>query len=169
MTRPPRARAAPSGCPHWRRSALSVPWRTAQAALIGVRPGALALWRNLTLLSILFHHSNLRQPTRIERRLNRLIVTPRMHGIHHSVVPEETGSNWSSGLTVWDRLHGTLRLNVPQDAIVIGVPKVREAREATLGRALLLPLTDPEPTGRLPDGRRPSRFRRREPPTLLLP
>jgi sterol desaturase/sphingolipid hydroxylase (fatty acid hydroxylase superfamily) len=39
----------------------------------------------------------------------RLIVTPRMHGIHHSTVREETDSNWSSGLTVWDWLHGTLR------------------------------------------------------------
>jgi sterol desaturase/sphingolipid hydroxylase (fatty acid hydroxylase superfamily) len=58
-----------------------------------------------------------------------------MHGIHHSVVPEETGSNWSSGLTLWDWLHGTLRLNVPQGAITIGVPAYREAGEnhATAG------------------------------------
>ena len=153
---------------HAAEMALSVPWRAAQVALIGVRPDALALWQNLTLLSILFHHSNLRLPIRLEGRLNRLIVTPRMHGIHHSIVPEETRSNWSSGLTVWDWLHGTLRLNVPQDAITIGVPEVRNAREATLGRALLLPLTGPEPTGRLPDGRRPARRPRREPPTRLL-
>jgi hypothetical protein len=42
-------------------------------------------------------------------------TTPRMHGIHHSLVPEELCSNWPSGLTLWDRLHGTLRLNVPQN------------------------------------------------------
>jgi len=154
---------------HAAEMALSVPWRAAQVVLIGVRPGALALWQNLTLLSILFHHSNLRLPIGAERRLNRLIVTPRMHGIHHSIVPEETGSNWSSGLSVWDQLHGTLRLDVPQDAIVIGVPDVRDAREATLGHALLMPVTGPEPTGRLPDGRRPSRPPRREPSDRLLP
>lgn len=148
--------------------ALSVPWRAAQVGLIGVRPGALTLWQNLTLLSILFHHSNLRLPIRIERRLNRLIVTPRMHGIHHSIVPEETGSNWSSGLTVWDRLHGTLLQDVPQRDVVIGVPDVRQPAEATLGKALLAPVSAP-PTDRLPDGRRPARPARSPRPTRLCP
>jgi hypothetical protein len=55
-----------------------------------------------------------------------LILTPRMHGIHHSIVERETNSNWSSGLTVWDWLHGTLRLNVPQADVTIGVPAFQE-------------------------------------------
>jgi len=62
----------------------------------------------------MFHHANVRLPIAAERRLNRFVVTPRMHGIHHSIVREETDSNWSSGLTLWDWLHGTLRLEVPQ-------------------------------------------------------
>ncbi len=49
------------------------------------------------------------------------LLTPRMHGIHHSMVADESDSNWSSGLAIWDWLHGTVRLNVPQDAIEIGV------------------------------------------------
>jgi len=66
-------------------------------------------------------------------------VTPRMHGIHHSVMNDEVNSNWSSGLAVWGRLHGTFRLDVPQDAITIGVPEYRQPREVTLGRMLALP------------------------------
>ena len=77
------------------------------------------------LASILFHHSNLQLPLDVERRLSRVIVTPRMHGIHHSVLRRETESNWSSGLSVWDWLHRTLRLNVPQLEITIGVPGFR--------------------------------------------
>ncbi|MBP2315906.1 sterol desaturase family protein [Azospirillum soli] len=153
---------------HAAEMALSVPWRAAQVVLIGVRPDALSRWQTLTLLSILFHHSNLRLPVEVERWLTRVIVTPRMHGIHHSIVPEETGSNWSSGLSLWDRLHGTLTLNVLQDAIVIGVPEVRDAEQVTLGRALAMPVTGPAPTGRLPDGRRPSRSARPVPETRLL-
>jgi sterol desaturase/sphingolipid hydroxylase (fatty acid hydroxylase superfamily) len=65
------------------------------------------------MLSILFHHLNMRLPLDLEKRLNYLIVTPRMHGIHHSIIRAEEDSNWSSGLTLWDRLHGTLKLNVP--------------------------------------------------------
>src|SRR5258708_35414257 len=37
-------------------------------------------------------------------------------------------SNWSSGLTVWDWLHGTLRLNVPQPEITIGVPAFQDPK-----------------------------------------
>jgi sterol desaturase/sphingolipid hydroxylase (fatty acid hydroxylase superfamily) len=62
----------------------------------------------------------LRPAGRIERRLARLVVTPSMHCIHHSRVPEEADSNWSSGLTFWDKLHGTFRLDVPQGEIVVG-------------------------------------------------
>ena len=102
--------------------ALSVPFRAAQVAAIGVSPRVLATWQTLGLLGILFHHANVDLPPRVERWLGLLVVTPRMHGIHHSAVEDETNSNWSSGLTVWDWLHGTLRLDIPQDAITVGVP-----------------------------------------------
>src|SRR5947208_1638961 len=65
-----------------------------------------------------FHHSNWRLPLRLERILNLVIVTPRMHGIHHSVVERETNSNWSTVFSWWDRLHRTMRVHVPQDQVV---------------------------------------------------
>lgn len=124
---------------HFAELALSTPWRAAQVLFIGVSPRGLSAWQTLLLVSILFHHSNLRLPRALERRLVRFIVTPRMHGIHHAAVREETDSNWSSGLTIWDRLHRTLRLDVPQDAITIGVPAYRDADAVTLGPMLSLP------------------------------
>lgn len=124
---------------HFGEFVLGVPYRALQVALIGVGPRALALWQRLTLVEVLFHHSNLRLPAVTERRLVRLIVTPRMHGIHHSVVPGEMNANWSSGLTLWDRLHGTLKLNVPQEAVEIGVPDYRRPEEVTLPRLVAMP------------------------------
>lgn len=124
---------------HFGELALSIPWRAAQVLLIGVRPQVLQLWQQATLASIVFHHSNLRLPPGLERWLVWIVVTPRMHGIHHSIIEAETNSNWSSGLTLWDRLHGTLRLDVPQDAITIGVPAYRNPKELALGRILAMP------------------------------
>ena len=141
---------------HFGELALSVPWRAAQIAAIGVTPTALRLWQNALLVSILFHHSNVELPIALERVLGRVFVTPRMHGIHHSIVPEETNANWSSGLTVWDWLHGTLRLNVPQREITIGVPAYREPREVTLGKSLELPFTEQRPWRLLPGDGEPS-------------
>ena len=70
----------------------------AQIGLIGTSPLALSIWQTALLISILFHHSNVELPLAVERRLSRVFVTPRMHGIHHSIVHDETDSNWSSGL-----------------------------------------------------------------------
>ncbi|MDT5295576.1 MAG: hypothetical protein QOJ76_2456 [Acidobacteriota bacterium] len=124
---------------HFAELALSVPWRAAQILVIGVSPLSFSIWQTLLMLSILFHHSNVRLEPGLERRLNLLIVTPRMHGIHHSTVRAQTDSNWSSGLSVWDRLHGTLRLNVPRGEVEIGVPAYREPREVGLTKILAMP------------------------------
>ncbi|HZU88171.1 MAG TPA: sterol desaturase family protein [Stellaceae bacterium] len=131
---------------HFAEMMVSVPWRAAQVALIGVRPQVLRLWQTATLVEIMFHHSNLHLPLRLERRLGRLIVTPRMHGIHHANVREQTHANWSSGLTVWDWLFGTLRLDVPQEAITIGVPAYRRAEALTLPRLLAMPFRRQPPS-----------------------
>ncbi len=127
---------------HFGEMVLSVPWRAVQVLAIGVSPLSLSVWQTATLLEILFHHSNVELPVGLERWLRCLIVTPRMHGIHHSMVPEEMNSNWSSGLTVWDWLHGTLRLDVPQDAITIGVPAYRDPEEVTLPKVLAMPFEE---------------------------
>ena len=127
---------------HFAELILSAPWRAAQIVIIGVSPLSFSVWQALLLISILFHHSNVRLPIEWERRLNFLMVTPRMHGIHHSMVQSETDSNWSSGLTIWDRLHGTLRLSVPQDEINIGVPAFAEPADVELLKLLALPFSE---------------------------
>jgi sterol desaturase/sphingolipid hydroxylase (fatty acid hydroxylase superfamily) len=124
---------------HFGELALSVPVRAAQIALIGASPLAVAIWQAILFASILFHHSNVRLPRRFEIVLSRFIVTPRMHGIHHSAREDQTHSNWSSLLSVWDMLHRTFRLDVPDEEIVIGVPAYLSPRDVTIGRFLTLP------------------------------
>ena len=121
--------------------ALSLPYRMAQVALIGASPRALGLWRGWFFASVLFHHSNLRLPEWLERRLALVVTTPRMHGIHHSAARGETEANWSSGFSFWDRLHGSFRLDVPMDGIRIGVPGYRDASETGIGASLAMPFT----------------------------
>jgi len=124
---------------HFGELALSVPWRAAQIALIGVGPRTLALWQSATLLSVLFHHSNIRLPRAAERLLGYFLVTPSMHGIHHSMDDADMNANWSSGLSVWDRMHGTLRTDVPQDQIRIGVAGHDDPHDVTLPDILVEP------------------------------
>ena len=124
---------------HFGELIISVAWRAAQILVIGVSPGSFAVWQMLLFPSILFHHSNVKLPVNLERKLNRFIVTPRQHGIHHSAVRRETDSNWSSGLSIWDRLHGTLRTDVSASEITVGVPAYQYPAEVTLTKILPLP------------------------------
>lgn len=140
---------------HFGELISSVPWRAAQITVIGVSPRALTCWQRLTLVSVMFHHSNVRLPWRVEHALSRLITTPRLHGIHHSIVQEEQDSNWSSGLTVWDFLHGTYRGDVPQSEITIGVAALRSPASVALGEIVALPFQHLPDLHLLPDGRPP--------------
>ena len=119
----------------------SIPWRAAQITLIGVTPRVFAAWQQLTAAEVLFHHSNIRVPPRVERWLGAAVMTPRLHGLHHSVVAAERNSNYSSGLTVWDMLHGTHRPFRAGQRVTIGLPEYRNPDALTLGATLLLPIT----------------------------
>lgn len=124
---------------HFAEMAISIPYRAAQVLAIGTSERALRWWQRFFFLCVLFHHSNLRLPKRFGNALGWFIATPRMHGIHHSAVQAETNSNWSSGTSVWDRLHGTLRLGVPPSRIRIGVPAYRTSSDITFAKSLVLP------------------------------
>ncbi len=77
---------------------LSVPFRALQVAFIGVEVPVLLFWEALLLVATEFHHSNLRPQLSFERWLRLGIVTPRMHGIHHSIAPTEVNSNFGTPL-----------------------------------------------------------------------
>jgi sterol desaturase/sphingolipid hydroxylase (fatty acid hydroxylase superfamily) len=135
---------------HFGEMLLSVPWRAGQVALIGAAPRSLSAWTILTTAAILFHHSNARLPFHVERWLCRVVVTPRMHGIHHSIVQDETDANWSTIFTLPDFLHRTMRLDVPQDRVTIGLPTPRDPRALTLGRLVAMPVTAGDPAAERP-------------------
>jgi sterol desaturase/sphingolipid hydroxylase (fatty acid hydroxylase superfamily) len=124
---------------HFGEHMLSFLYRCVQVTLIGATLPMIWAWQAILFASILFHHSNMRIPAGFERVLVKLVVTPRMHGIHHSDRRGEAFTNFSSLLSVWDRLHRTLLLAVPQAAVTIGVPAYSRPEDVTIGRILVLP------------------------------
>ena len=119
--------------------AASIPWRAAQVIVLGVSPTTLTVWQSLTLVSVLFHHSNTRLSDRMERALSWIVTTPRLHAIHHSVNPAQLQSNFSSGLAVWDRLHRTARFDADAGEVTVGMPGFLDPDAVSLPRLLGLP------------------------------
>ena len=146
---------------HFGELVFSAGYRALQIVVIGAEPASVAVWQTALFISVLFHHSNTRLPVGLERVLVRLLVTPRMHGIHHSDYRAETDSNWSSILSAWDYVHRTVRLDIPQREIEIGVAAYQDPRDVTIAKVLMLPFdgkpdewarTDGGPRERLPRG-----------------
>ncbi|MEP6464823.1 MAG: sterol desaturase family protein [Parafilimonas sp.] len=123
----------------------SVIFRSAIVLLIGVSPLMILIYEIIFEAETQFHHSNTKLPLRFEKLLNKLIVTPRMHGIHHSIIKKETDSNFGTIFSFWDRLHKTMHVNISNEDVVIGVPAYHNAHELTVGHLLKLPFTKLKP------------------------
>jgi sterol desaturase/sphingolipid hydroxylase (fatty acid hydroxylase superfamily) len=137
---------------HFGEVALSAGFRAAQVSVIGLSAWMFAMYELVFQANTVFHHSNVRLPIRLERVLNLVFVTPRMHGIHHSQVRDETNSNYSVVFSWWDRLHRTIGLNIPQAAVVIGVPAYTHPADNSLSKYLLLPFRRQRDYWHRPDG-----------------
>jgi len=124
---------------HFGEVLLSTFFRVGQVAMLGISFATFATYELIFQANTLFHHSNTRLPIRLERRLNALLVTPRMHGIHHSQVRCEANSNFGVVFSCWDRVHRTIGLNIPQARIVIGIAGYSAPEDNRLARALLMP------------------------------
>ncbi len=119
--------------------ALSAAFRALQLLLIAPSPEAFVAYTLVFQLNTIIHHANLRLPAALDRALCWFIVTPRMHGVHHSQVHEQMDSNFSSVLSCWDRLHGTFCGDIRQSELRIGVPGYSLPQDNGIVRCLLAP------------------------------
>ncbi len=111
-------------------------------AALGPSAAAVLVFEALLNGMAMFNHANAKLPLGLDAILRMFVVTPDMHRVHHSVLPNETNSNFGFNLSVWDRLFGTYRAQpaAGHEAMTIGIEQFREPRELWLDRLLLQPL-----------------------------
>lgn len=83
----------------------------------GIPPLAVMLYPIVQLPVLIFQHANVALPKQIDRRLAWLIATPAMHVVHHSRWMPETNSNYSTFLSLWDRIFCSFRTSTPLHGI----------------------------------------------------
>ncbi|HED35122.1 MAG TPA: diguanylate cyclase [Gammaproteobacteria bacterium] len=104
---------------------------------------AVILFELMIILMSMFVHSNIRLNSMLERGLRWFFVTPGMHRVHHSSKENETNSNFSFHLSVWDRLFGTY-LAEPANGLSgmqIGLENFREDYWQNIKGLLLMPFS----------------------------
>lgn len=120
---------------------LSMAIKLAVIAALGAPPAAVIAFEILLNATSMFNHGNVRIPVALDHLLRWLVVTPDMHRVHHSVLFNETNSNFGFNLPWWDRLLGTYQAQ-PQDGhegMIIGLDSFREPRDQRLDRMLIQP------------------------------
>lgn len=100
---------------------FSMALKAAVIVALGISPVAVVIFEALLNLSALFTHSNIRLPAGLDRICRRLIITPAVHLMHHSVLPAEHNRNFGFFLSVWDRLLGTFLPPAPQGPLELGL------------------------------------------------
>jgi sterol desaturase/sphingolipid hydroxylase (fatty acid hydroxylase superfamily) len=120
---------------------LSVCIKIVVVTSLGATALAVVIFEIVLNVSAMFNHSNAKMPLIVDKYLRRIIVTPDMHRVHHSIVVRETHSNFGFFLSVWDQLFRTYRSQPTggHDGCVIGVPEFRESREQYLDKMLTQP------------------------------
>ncbi|MGH8222445.1 MAG: sterol desaturase family protein [Woeseiaceae bacterium] len=118
--------------------------KCAAVAAIGAPPVAVLAFEVLLNATAMFNHANASLPAGAERWLRWLVVTPDMHRVHHSVVYDESSSNFGFNLPWWDRLFGTYRAQprLGHDMMTVGVDAFRSTEDLRLDQLLVQPLRD---------------------------
>jgi len=108
-------------------------------AAFGFPPGAVLTFEILLNATAMFNHANIYIPAIIDRFLRLFLVTPDMHRIHHSVITDESNTNFGFSISLWDRLCGTYTAQprAGHDGMTIGLASVRERK--SLIQLLIMP------------------------------
>lgn len=104
--------------------------------LIGPPALAVIIFEILLNANAMFHHSNFILPKPIDKILNKIIITQSQHYVHHSVVINETNSNYGFFLSIWDYLFKTRKL---RDLELVKFGLTQYPKDLSLKQILLLP------------------------------
>jgi sterol desaturase/sphingolipid hydroxylase (fatty acid hydroxylase superfamily) len=123
---------------------ISTGIKCAAVAAIGAPVVAVLAFELLLNASSMFNHGNVLIAPSVDRWMRWFVVTPDMHRVHHSIVFNETSSNFGFTLPFWDRLLGTYRDQPARghDDMTIGVDAFRSENDLRVDRLLIQPFLD---------------------------
>ena len=87
-----------------------------------------------------FHHSNIGIPLGIQDVIEKIIVSPRMHRCHHALHSNCMNTNFSTVLSVWDRICRSYHWARESELEPLGVLKPRGPLTMQLKPLLLTPI-----------------------------
>lgn len=120
---------------------LSMIIKMAAIVALGVPPLGVLLFEVILNGLAMFNHGNVSLGKKLDPLFRSVIVTPDMHRIHHSVIPEECHSNFGFNLTWWDKLFGSYH-GAHRGTLEIGMQEFRGPEWSRFFGLLRMPFSD---------------------------
>lgn len=124
---------------------LSMLIKMAVIAILGAPPESVLVFEVILNSMAMFNHANIYIPPSFDKVLRYFVVTPDMHRIHHSVLNNETNSNYGFNLALWDRIFGSYRKDpaAGQSQLTLGLPGFLDSKYLSLTWLLKIPFLKP--------------------------
>jgi sterol desaturase/sphingolipid hydroxylase (fatty acid hydroxylase superfamily) len=94
---------------HLMELSLSYVARLLVFPLLGISISAILVYSVIFFPVVILHHSNISISESIDLFIRKMVVSPRMHRIHHSRIVQETNSNYGSVFPWWDSIFNSYR------------------------------------------------------------
>ena len=120
--------------------AISLGVKAAAVALLGIPAVAIVIFEVALNGFALFNHANIRLSQKWDDKVGRVLITQRLHRIHHSQAKAESNSNYGFSVSWWDRLFNsfTPRAQYSDETLPIGQKDVPAVKGNASIRALLM-------------------------------
>jgi sterol desaturase/sphingolipid hydroxylase (fatty acid hydroxylase superfamily) len=112
--------------------------------LLGFEVWHLVVYDTVVIAVTMFHPAVV-SLGRLDRWLRWVVVTPDMHKVHHSDWRPETDSNYSTVLSVWDRLAGSFRMRPNPRSLVFGLQEFPDPAWQSWWGMLKTPFVNTDP------------------------
>ena len=123
---------------------ISVCVRCGLYAVCTMKLEYIIVYETVFLTNVFFHHANLSIGPTVDRLYRIFLTSPDMHKVHHSNIRSEHDSNYTSLLSVWDRIFRTYQISQHPKNITYGIKGLEE--EQTVWRMLTTPIRTVQPT-----------------------
>lgn len=119
--------------------AMSLGIKAGAVVILGVPAIAIVIFEVALNGFALFNHANIRLPQKWDDRIGLVLITQRLHRIHHSQAKSESNSNYGFSVSWWDRLFNsfTPRAAFSDETLPIGQKDVPATKKNASIIALL--------------------------------
>lgn len=93
---------------------LSMIYKCGVVLLLGPALISVIIFEIVLNATAIFNHANLALPRQFDAVLRKIIVTPDMHRVHHSVILDESQKNYGFNFSIWDRVFRTYQAEPAQ-------------------------------------------------------